>query len=160
MRVKALVLLLLVPLVGVYGFRHGNISDDLTQEDRQEIVNLALDYVDGFYEGNAERMSRALHPDLAKRDIALNGDTQEQYLRNMTAGQLVDVTASGGGVRVAETDGTRSDVTILDTFSDMASVRIDAITWVDYLHVGKINGEWKIINVLWGWRAFGVTGNG
>ena len=21
--------------------------------------------------------------------------------------------------------------------------------WVDYLHIGKVNGEWKIINVLW-----------
>jgi hypothetical protein len=54
--------------------------------------------------------------------------TREHHLRNMTAGQLIDLTASGGGVRIAETDGTRSEATIFDTFGDMASVRIDAIT--------------------------------
>ena len=42
-------------------------------------------------------------------------------------------------------------MTILDTFGDTASVRVDAITWVDYLHVANVNGEWKLTNVLWGW---------
>jgi hypothetical protein len=31
----------------------------------------------------------------------------------------------------------------------MASVRIDAGMWIDYLHVARWNGEWKIVNVLW-----------
>ncbi|EOZ96628.1 hypothetical protein A33Q_2398 [Indibacter alkaliphilus LW1] len=22
----------------------------------------------------------------------------------------------------------------------------------DYIHLGKINGEWKIINILWAWN--------
>jgi hypothetical protein len=30
-----------------------------------------------------------------------------------------------------------------------ASVRVDASEWVDYMHLGKVDGEWKIINVLW-----------
>lgn len=29
------------------------------------------------------------------------------------------------------------------------TVKIIAITWIDYLHVAKVDGEWKIINVLW-----------
>lgn len=127
-------------------------SDGLSQQDRQAIVNVALDYVDGFYTADTVRMARAVHPELAKRDVTLDRQSGRQYVRNMTARQLIDVTASGSGVRIAEKDGRRNDVTILDGYGDMASVRVDAITWVDYLHVAKVNGEWKLINVLWGWR--------
>ncbi len=152
MRAGALVVMLLVPLLLGFALRHADPSGRLSREERQDIVCVALDYIDGFFEGDAERMSRAVHPELAKRTIEMNGGTQEQYLRNMTAAQLVDVTASGNGVRISDAYGTWSYVTILDSFEDMASVRVDVSTWVDYLHVGKINGEWKIINVLWGPR--------
>ncbi|TFG51354.1 MAG: hypothetical protein E4H37_07995, partial [Gemmatimonadales bacterium] len=30
-----------------------------------------------------------------------------------------------------------------------ASVRVDADSWIDYLQIGKVDGEWKILNVLW-----------
>ena len=33
-----------------------------------------------------------------------------------------------------------------------ASVRVDAAQWVDYLHLGKWNGQWKIVTVLWEMR--------
>jgi hypothetical protein len=41
------------------------------------------------------------------------------------------------------------EVTILDRYNNAAVVKIVASDWIDYLEVAKINGEWKIINVLW-----------
>ena len=35
------------------------------------------------------------------------------------------------------------------TLGNTASVKAVARNFVDYLHVGKVNGEWKIVNVLW-----------
>ena len=46
-------------------------------------------------------------------------------------------------------DQRQSDVTILDVFENVASVKVVASTWIDYLHIGRVDGEWKIINVLW-----------
>ena len=37
--------------------------------DADAIKQTALDYIEGWYEGNAERMERALHPELAKRIV-------------------------------------------------------------------------------------------
>ena len=34
-------------------------------------------------------------------------------------------------------------------FGNTASVRVDASSWVDYMHVAKWNGRWVIVNVLW-----------
>ncbi len=119
------------------------------QSDREAIIQVAHDYIDGFYEGNTERMQRALHPDLAKRDIVGDRETGMQRVRNMTAQQLIEVTGSGSGKQIAERDGRQCDVTILDIFHDVATVKVVAITWIDYLHVARVDGEWKIINVLW-----------
>jgi hypothetical protein len=30
-----------------------------------------------------------------------------------------------------------------------ASVRVNASGWIDYMHVVRWNGQWKIINVVW-----------
>jgi hypothetical protein len=35
--------------------------------DRDAVVRAALDYFEGWFDGDAARMERALHPDRAKR---------------------------------------------------------------------------------------------
>jgi hypothetical protein len=40
--------------------------------DSAAIRQPALDYIEGWYEADAERMERALHPDLAKRIVRTN----------------------------------------------------------------------------------------
>lgn len=116
-----------------------------TPADSADIRATALDYIDGYYTGDAARMERALHPDLAKRIVQTNPQGQSR-LGQMSAMSLVQGTRSGGG----KTDAIkREDVKILDIFQNTAAVRIDAGTWVDYLHVAKWNGRWVIVNVLW-----------
>ena len=43
----------------------------------------------------------------------------------------------------------QKDVTILDVLGGAATVKLEMRDWVDYMYVGKINGKWLIINVLW-----------
>jgi hypothetical protein len=40
-------------------------------------------------------------------------------------------------------------VRVLGMTPTMASVRSDARWGVDYVHLAKSHGEWKIMNVLW-----------
>jgi hypothetical protein len=115
--------------------------------DSAAIVAAALDYIDGFYTSDAARMERALHPELAKR-IVVDPAGPESRLQNMTAEQLIQATAGGGAARIPDS-AKKEDVTILDVYNNVASVRIDAGLWIDYLHVARWNGEWKIVNVLW-----------
>lgn len=118
-----------------------------TAADSSGIRNAALDYIEGYYEGNAERMARAVHPELAKRIV--NVDERGRYrLGQMSAMTLVEGTRAGGGkdTPVAE---RRKDVTIFDIYQNAASAKIYASGWVDYLHLAKWNGRWVIVNVLW-----------
>jgi hypothetical protein len=118
-----------------------------TAADSNGIRQAALDYIEGYSEGNAARMERAVHPELAKRIV--NVDERGRYrLGQMSAMTLVEGTRAGGGkdTPVAE---QRKDVTIFDIYQNAASAKIYASQWVDYLHLAKWNGRWVIVNVLW-----------
>ncbi|PYS63073.1 MAG: hypothetical protein DMF74_11360 [Acidobacteria bacterium] len=115
--------------------------------DVAAIRQTALDYIEGWYEGNAERMERALHPELAKRIVRTNKDGVSQ-LGQMSAMSLVQGTRRGGGKNTLR-EQQQKDVTILDVYENAASVKIVAADWIDYLHMAKFNGRWVIINVLW-----------
>lgn len=122
-----------------------------TREDSLAIRAAALDYIEGWYEGNGERMARSLHPELAKRIV--NSDSAgNNWIRDMTASELVRSTRTGGGSRTPRAE-QRKDVRILDIFQNAASVRVDAATWIDYMQLAKWNGRWVIVNVLWEVRS-------
>lgn len=119
-----------------------------TAADSATIKQTALDYIEGWYEGNADRMERALHPELAKRIVNVDPRNGRTSLGQQSAMTLVLNTRRGGG-KETPVNEQRKDVRILDIFGNAASVRVDAGAWVDYLHMGKWNGRWVIVNVLW-----------
>lgn len=121
-------------------------AQEASPEDLEAIRRTALDYVEGWYEGDGEKMDRALHPDLAKRMVSVQ-DNQSQ-LNVMGKEQLVQAARSGRGKSTPAAE-QRKDVKILDVYGKTATVRLDARDWVDYLHIVKWNGRWVIINVLW-----------
>jgi len=116
--------------------------------DKEAIKQTALDYIEGWYEGNAERMERALHPELAKRIVRTDPKSGRSTLGQMSAMTLVQFTRSGGGKQTPK-EKQQKDVSILDVFENAASVKVVASDWVDYLHMAKWSGRWVIVNVLW-----------
>src|SRR3954462_10959895 len=118
-----------------------------TAADSAAIKAAALDYIDGYYDGNGERMERALHPELAKRIVRTNEQGRSQ-LSQMSAMSLVLGTRAGGGKDIPAAE-RHDDVTIFDIYQNAASAKIYASGWVDYLHLAKWNGRWVIVNVLW-----------
>lgn len=115
--------------------------------DREAIKRTALNYAEGWYEGNSDKMESALSPDLAKR-IARTNDKGQSSLGQMTALSLVQGTRGGSGKQTAKEE-QQKDVTILDMIGGAATVKLEMRDWVDYMHIGKMNGKWVIINVLW-----------
>jgi hypothetical protein len=119
-------------------------ADDLT-----EIRQAALDYAQGWYEGDADRMRRSLHPELAKRAILPDPQTGEERFHHLSQQQMVAKTAQGGGRDDAPADKRYYAVSVLDIYGDIATVRADTYEYVDYLHLARSQGRWLIVNVLW-----------
>jgi hypothetical protein len=145
MEMKKTVLLLIIGCV--FCVSYGQAQSTVSDADKAAITQTALDYLEGWYAGDGERMERALHPELAKRIIRTNPQGQSR-LDQMSALTLVQVTRRGGGKNTPK-DKQQKDVVILDVFENAASVKATASDWIDYLHIAKSNGRWLIVNVLW-----------
>jgi hypothetical protein len=118
-----------------------------TDADKEAIKRTALNYAEGWYEGNADRMESSLSPDLAKRIARTNAQNQTR-LDHMTAMALVQGTRGGFGKQTPAGE-QQKDVTIYDVMGGAATVKLEMRDWVDYMHVAKVNGKWLIVNVLW-----------
>ncbi len=116
--------------------------------DSARIRAAALDYVDGWYTGDAARMERAVHPDLAKRIWRPDPERGANRMENQTAMTLVQGTRRGWG-RETPDSLRRREIEILEIFGNAASVRARMTDWIDLMHLARVNGEWKIVNVLW-----------
>jgi hypothetical protein len=112
------------------------------------IVGTALDYIDGYYEGDVARLERALHPELAKRGFERDEATGKRVLEPLSAAELIEITRRRGQRDTAK-ETKQHDVTVLDVYENAASAKVVATHWIDYLHLAKIDGHWRIVNVLW-----------
>jgi uncharacterized protein YndB with AHSA1/START domain len=114
---------------------------------RAQIKAAILNYVESWYEGDATRAERAVHPDLAKRIVEVAKNNRE-FLEHMGALELIQNTRSGSGKLTPASEQIK-EIAILEVYANIATARVTAAKWVDFLHLANINGEWKIVNVLW-----------
>jgi hypothetical protein len=121
------------------------LADDA---DLKAIEATALDYGLGYYEGDAERMERALHPDLAKRVVFPDPRSGKPMVDHMSAMKLVQVTRSGSGTKVPAGE-RKADVTIMEVYGNTAMVKLQMRDWIDFMQMAKLGDRWVIVNVLW-----------
>src|SRR5215210_4291733 len=119
-----------------------------TPSDTAAIRAAALDYAEGWYAGDADRMARALHPELVKRIVVADSATKRSFVQTMGATSLVNATRHGYGKSTPAASQQR-DVSVLDVYGNAAVAKIVMAEWIDYLQLGKLDGRWQIVNVLW-----------
>jgi len=102
------------------------------------IEQACLDFAEGYYGSDATRMRRAAHPELVHRTVRANKlttttlddvvlySTMEHRKKPAIAVEVLDVYARGG----------------------IATARITT-DYFDYAQLAKIDGKWRIVNVLW-----------
>ncbi len=109
--------------------------------EREAVTRTALDYFEGWFDGDVERMNRALHAELVKRRA---GDE----LGMLSKQRMLELTAAGAGAE----DGAdrRLEVEVVEVHGDIASVVVRSAVYREYLHLVRTGDGWKIANALWG----------
>lgn len=115
-----------------------------------EIASAALDYVEGWFDGDADRMRRALHPELAKRSLETD-EAGVDHLETLTAAQMIAWTAEGVG-RGRDPGERLIEITVDHVHGGIATATCLCAVYVDYLQLAETVDGWKIVNVLWVWR--------
>ncbi len=114
-----------------------------TATDVEQITQVALDYFEGWFDGDVARMNSALHQDLVKR----SSGHADGSLGIMTKERMLELTAAGAGA--ADAADRRLDVAVLDVFQEIASVRVRSAPYYEYLHLVRTRDGWKIANALY-----------
>lgn len=127
----------------------GNTVFSQTKQDSLEITQSALDYIESQQKPNPAQMERALHPRMVKRTFWKDRATGKDYLRETTTESMILLAESYNKNQDKFPPSPRKEVKLLDVSERTASVKLVADDWIDYLHIVKLNGNWKIVNVLW-----------
>ena len=137
LRIVALAALALVPAA----------VDAQASTDREAVRQTALDYIEGFYEGDSTRFLRSIRPEVYKygfwrdstgyRGMHMQWQGFHNFANRVKRGQTRTPPNAPKGVE------------LLDVSDQIAAVKINAYWGMDYLLMGKYDGKWMISHVLW-----------
>jgi hypothetical protein len=116
--------------------------------DEAAVRQAALDYAEGWFEGDPQRMAHSLHPKLVKRALKVDPDTGTHDLNYLTKDDMVRLTTEGGGLDVPR-DTLIYKIDILEIVQEIAVVRCETTPYIDHLQLVKQNGQWQIANILY-----------
>lgn len=118
-----------------------------TKADSLEVLVTVTNYNESFYLTKPEKGQGSIHRLLAKRTIQKFSDGSE-YLQGMSYEEMANLSKVFNSKGKYDAN-SKKDIFFLDMMDKTANIKLVAEGWVDYMHLGKINGKWKIINTLW-----------
>ena len=144
---RRVMILALVGLVGV-GSLTGHAQS--TEASEKEAVRAAaMDYLDALYQAKPELIARSVHTDLAKRGYyRKQGETQFTNAP-MSYQQLFDLAGTWNKDGKRAVDKAPKEVVVFEVLNQTASAKVTALWGIDYMHLAKYDGKWKIVNILW-----------
>ena len=129
----------LILLLIVASARPGRASDD-----KADIRATVADYIEGYYLSDAARMERSLHPHFLKHTIS--GAQAELSIIDKSGMEMVQEVRNKK--EVTPVADRKEDITIFDIAGDVASVKLVASHWTNYMTLLKHDGQWKILAVV------------
>jgi hypothetical protein len=103
------------------------------------------DYIEGYYTGDASRIEKSLHPHYLKHTIS--GSEGKSKITDKTGLEMVQEVRANGPSDLPLSE-RKEQISVLDITDDVASVKLVAAHWMDYITLSKSNGEWKIVSVV------------
>lgn len=114
--------------------------------DNELVKQAVLDYVEGVYEANTERIERSVHPELAKRGFFVNDHEASESI--MTFAQFIEHTKTYNEDGQFPPDAPK-EIVIYEVLDHTASVKLIAAWGIDYMHLAKYDHGWMIVHILW-----------
>ena len=124
------------------------VAQAQTAGDQAAVTRAAMDYLEGFYEGDADKIRRGVHPDVVKYGFMEERDGGYRG----SAMSFADMIQFVEGVKARgdhPPDSAPKDVVLLEVLDQTAAVKVVAWWGIDYLHLAKYEGQWKVLHVLW-----------
>lgn len=140
------------------GSKHENCNEHQKHHPKKlhtasEIKNVEaaiLDYVEALYQADSTRIENSVSPKLRKVGYWFNNrDSSYRDNTEMTYQQLVSLAARWNVDGKRTTKNSPKEIEIYEIYDKTASARLVAEWGIDFFHLGKFDGKWQIVNVMW-----------
>lgn len=125
------------------------VDETIGAKDEAAIRSCLLDYFEGWFDGDAVRMDRALHPGLAKHSLG-QGPDHSETLDLTTKEEMVEATRLGRG-RSRDLPDRAIRIDVASVSGDIASAILHSAVYVEYALLARTRDGWRITGTLWRW---------
>jgi hypothetical protein len=129
-------------------FSFAAIAAAQNDAERAAVKQAAMNYIESVYNVDPSLVERGVHPDLVKRGFFIKRGETTYSPHTMTFAQLTELAKTYNAKGTIPKDAPK-EVVVFDVADQTASAKVTAIWGIDYLHLAKYDGKWKIINILW-----------
>jgi hypothetical protein len=120
-----------------------------TARDSAAIRQAALDYLEGFYEGDTTKLVRSIRPDVYKYGFFVPRGATSYSGEQM---KWAEFHSYANGVRKSGKPAPATaprKIELLDVLDQTAAVKVTAFWGTDYLLMARYDGRWMTSHVLW-----------
>ncbi|MEM6720920.1 MAG: nuclear transport factor 2 family protein [Bacteroidota bacterium] len=128
----------------VITFLFATASTAQTQKDSLAIKQAALDYIESQHNVNPAQFERSAHPRMVKRTFWTHKKSGKEYLRETFRDAMILLAATYNVNGDQFPKKPKKEVVILDIHEKVASVKLIADDWIDYMHIVKLNANGKL----------------
>ncbi len=116
------------------------------KSDEKLIRAAILNYVDSFYNADTSKVYASVHPELAKRGYYKREGNYREGKMNFR--QMVNLSSKWNKTTTVPANAPK-EITIFEIQEKIATAKLRAMWGTDYFHLAKLDGQWKIVNVIW-----------
>ena len=117
--------------------------------DKEAVRAAAMDYLDALYQAKPELIARSIHPKLTKVGFYKKQGETAYSESPMSYDQLFKLAGTWNQDGKQGVDKAPKEVAVYEVLDQTASAKVTAKWGIDYLHLAKYDGKWKVINILW-----------
>lgn len=128
------------------------LSPKASAKDSTQIREVSLGYLTALQQLKPALMARVMSDDLHKVHITHDPTLNKAYLRATSKKQMIAYATDWNKTGTKFPFKPSNLVVLLDVYDNIATVKLISDNWVEYLHLAKIDGHWKIANLLWQYK--------
>jgi len=116
--------------------------------DELAVRECAMNYLEGWYSADTAMMARALSKDLDKKGFLAHPQTGELVVAPASYDQMIQWVGQKPD-QLAQDPDIKMEVHVIEVGEYIAMAKTITPDFIDYLHLVKMDGQWKIFQAVW-----------
>ncbi|WP_081979215.1 nuclear transport factor 2 family protein [Lacinutrix jangbogonensis] len=129
--------------------QHIALSKTASQKDSLEIRRISSGYLIALQELKPDLINEVMNDSLNKVTIGFNRKLRKEVVTDISKERMIKNAENWNKSNTRFPPLPSNQVTILDIYNRIATVKLFSDNWVEYLHLIKLDGKWSIVNLLW-----------